>query len=645
MSRAPAAPEIFDVTIRDGSYVVDFQFDQRDVAGLYARIDRMGFRYIEVGHGFGLNASAVKGSAAASDDEYLAAAAAGCTTSRFGTFFIPGIGEKEHIRRARTGYGMHFIRIGNDPEKIDRILPYVEYARGLGLEVMANYMKTYAIRPAEVARTAKALVAAGADAVYVVDSAGGMLPDEVGEYVRALRDEVGCKVGFHGHNNLELAIANALAAWRNGCTLIDCSIGGLGRSSGNTRTELIIPVLQAMGVTLPYDYPAVLRVWQQLIRPVMQRRRVTAEDVVGGFARVHSGLMGPFREAAAKHGVDETALLYAYGTARLAGRSPTPAAVAAELAAAPGATVPADPDFSLLSYGGAPPEPHLIRNTFHRAEEVVRAAGALAHKAQLPVVLLVQVQPMADAEDSLVAEYAYHDDHFVVLRATCGGVRTFRSLLERSRGVVTVVAFHGLSGPVRDELRATEADWRRGETVAWVNPGAARIHHLRAVLQDLVARTGARSVFLFGPSPEQVAPHLAVWPHPDCRIYCTSRDEVARSGLRLVEAPGPRKDARPDPVPADARFDIGVLLAAVDDGELATLLDRMTPGGVVVDCTGQYAPDAPPFRGRPQRVVPLSLRRALTGELLNLLAAGAESAVRVDAPAAGGAHAVRLHAA
>jgi 4-hydroxy-2-oxovalerate aldolase len=645
MANPLPAPEIFDVTIRDGSYVVDFQFDQRDVAGLYTLIDRMGFRYIEVGHGFGLNASAVKGSAAASDDEYLAAAAAGCTTSKFGTFFIPGVGEKEHIHRARTAFGMHFIRIGNDPEKIDRIIPYVEYARELGLEVMANYMKTYAIRPAEMARTAKAVVAAGADTVYVVDSAGGMLPDEVAEYVRALREEVGCKVGFHGHNNLELAIANALAAWRAGCTMLDCSIGGLGRSSGNTRTELIIPVLQALGVSLPYDYLEVLRVWQQLIRPVMQRRRITAEDVVGGFAKVHSGLMGPFREAAAKFGVDETALLYGYGSAKLAGQSPTPASVAAELAAVPGATLPADPGFSLLAYGGSPPEPHMIRNTFHRAEEVVRAAGVLAHKAQLPVVLLVQIQPMADAEDSLVAEYAFHDDHFVVLRATCGGVPTFRSLMDRSRGVVNVVAFHGLTGPVRDELRASEAEWRQGETVVWVNPSAARIHHLRAVLQNLVARTGARSVFLFGPSPEQVAPHLAVWPHPDCRIYCTSRDEVARFGLRLVEAPGPRKDVRPDPVPSDARFDIGVLLAAVDDGELATLLDRMTPGGVVIDCTGQYTRDVPPFRGRPQQVLPLSLRRALTGELLNLLAAGAESSANVDSSASGGAHAVRLHAA
>jgi hypothetical protein len=512
---------------------------------------------------------------------------------------------------------------------------------------MANYMKTYTISPAAMAKSAKTLVAAGAEAVYVVDSAGGMLPDEVGEYVRALVQEVGCRVGFHGHNNLELAVANSVAAWRNGAALIDCSIGGLGRSSGNTRSELLIPVLRSMGVELPYDYLEVLRVWQQLIRPVMQRRRVTAEDVVGGFARVHSGLMGPFQEAAARSAVDEAALLYAYGTARLAGRADvTPAQLAAELAAGPVTPVPSDDGFSLLSYGGAPPDPHTIRNTFHRAEEVLRAASVLARKAQLPVVLMAQVRPMADAEDSLVAEYAYHDDHFIVLRATFGATPTFRSFLDRFRGWVNVVAFHGLTGPVRDELRATEADWRQGETVVWVNPGAARIHFLRGVLQDLVARTGARSVFLFGPTPEQVAPHLAVWPHPDCRICCASRDEIARTGLRLVEACVPHRDtSRPDPALAEVRFDIGVLLATVGDEELTALLDQMVPGGIVVDCTGQYVADAGPFRGRPQQVQPVALRKALTGELLNLLAAGPEGAAERDTPAAGGSHAVRLTAA
>src|SRR5439155_18368497 len=113
----------------------------------------------------------------------------------------------------------------------------------------------------------------------------------------------------------------------------------------------------------------------------------------------------------------ETALLYAHGSARLGGRADvTPVQLAAELAAAPVTPAPADDGFSLLSYGGAPPDPHAIRNTFHRVEEVLRAASVLARKAQLPVVLLAQVRPMADAEDSLVAEYGYHDDHFIVLR-------------------------------------------------------------------------------------------------------------------------------------------------------------------------------------------------------------------------------------
>src|SRR5262249_55737966 len=158
---------------------------------------------------------------------------------------------------------------------------------------MCNYMKSYAASASDLARRSVELAKHGADAIYVVDSAGGMMPEEVGEYVRAIRDATGLRVGFHGHNNLELAISNSLAAWRNGPELIDCSIGGLGRSAGNTRTELILPVLKALGYAPPYDLHLVMRVWQETIRPLLVRRPVTATEILGGFARIHSGLMGP----------------------------------------------------------------------------------------------------------------------------------------------------------------------------------------------------------------------------------------------------------------------------------------------------------------------------------------------------------------
>ena len=168
---ASAGPnlEIFDVTIRDGSYTIDFQFTQDDIRFLCGTLERLGFHYIEVGHGFGLNAAAVKGASAGTDEEYLAAAAQSLHTSVFGAFFIPGIGRKEDLLAARRNFGMHFVRIGQDPAKIDSIIEYVEYAKQLGYEVMANFMKSYSIPPRELAAKAKLLRRHGVDVIYLVD--------------------------------------------------------------------------------------------------------------------------------------------------------------------------------------------------------------------------------------------------------------------------------------------------------------------------------------------------------------------------------------------------------------------------------------------------------------------------------------------
>src|ERR1700719_1243241 len=97
--QTPATPEILEVTLRDGSYVVDFQFTAQDTALIGSALDSAGFRWIEIGHGLGLNASASgKGDAAATDEEYLAAAAEAVRSARWGAFFIPGIGRAEDLR-------------------------------------------------------------------------------------------------------------------------------------------------------------------------------------------------------------------------------------------------------------------------------------------------------------------------------------------------------------------------------------------------------------------------------------------------------------------------------------------------------------------------------------------------------------------
>ena len=142
---------------------------------------------------------------------------------------------------------------------------------------MANFMKSYSIPPRELA-AAKLLRRHGADVVYVVDTAAGMLPDEVGGYIspsarRAIADRL------PRPQQPGTGQANAIAAYRNGCTLFDCSIGGLGHSAGNTRTEMLIPALRRMGIRLDYDLPGVFHVLDTFIAAILQRARPARRSI------------------------------------------------------------------------------------------------------------------------------------------------------------------------------------------------------------------------------------------------------------------------------------------------------------------------------------------------------------------------------
>src|SRR5271157_3221462 len=88
-------PDILEVTLRDGSYLIDFQFTAQDTIVIASALEAVGLRWIEVGHGVGLNASATgKGAAAATDEQYLDAVAGTLSKARWGVFFIPGIGRE-----------------------------------------------------------------------------------------------------------------------------------------------------------------------------------------------------------------------------------------------------------------------------------------------------------------------------------------------------------------------------------------------------------------------------------------------------------------------------------------------------------------------------------------------------------------------
>ena len=284
--------KLMDCSLRDGSYVVNFQVSASDTAKIGGAIDELGMPYIEVGHGIGLGATEnTKFKAASSDLEYLRAADQAIKTSKWGMFCIPGIASLDDLRLAADN-GMDFIRIGTNVERAEDAIPYIELAKKLGLEVFANYMKSYVMPPKDFGILARrAYCDFGVDAVYIVDSAGGMLPAELCQYIRACKDSSDVSLGFHGHDNLGLSVANSLLCIEEGVEIIDTSFQGLGRSSGNAPTEKIIAAVERLGYTTGIDLLKALHVSEKYIREYVVRKGICSLDVIAGYAKFHTSYM------------------------------------------------------------------------------------------------------------------------------------------------------------------------------------------------------------------------------------------------------------------------------------------------------------------------------------------------------------------
>jgi len=304
MATFETIPDILEVTLRDGSYLIDFQFTAEDTATIAAALESIGFRWIEVGHGLGLNASqSGKGMAAATDEEYMEAAAQALKHAKWGMFFIPGIGREEDLRLAAR-YGMSFVRIGTNVTETAQAEPYIALAKDLGLIVSYNAMKSYAVSPTEFGEAVAKVHAWGADIACLVDSAGSMDPDSVAAYLRAAKAQSSSPLGYHGHDNLSLAMANTLRAIEEGAVLVDSSLQGMGRSAGNTVTEVLVAILQRRGSVPHIDLKAAMDVGQGLIQPLLGKRGVDPMAVTGGLARFHSSFTGKVQGYARRHNID-----------------------------------------------------------------------------------------------------------------------------------------------------------------------------------------------------------------------------------------------------------------------------------------------------------------------------------------------------
>jgi 4-hydroxy-2-oxovalerate aldolase len=223
-------------------------------------------------------------------------------------FCIPGIARVEDVDMA-AGFGMKFIRVGTNVSDVHQAKEFIEVAKKHDMFVGANFMKSYTMKPAEFAERARLAQQYGADVLYIVDSAGGMLQSDVDDYFHAVQDRCDIPLGFHGHNNLGLAVSHSLRAIELGATMVDCTLQGLGRSAGNAPTELMVMALSRMGMDLGIDPIKILDLGERCIRPLIKSRGLRSLDVVAGFAQFHSSYMGTIRRFSSKYRIDPRRLI------------------------------------------------------------------------------------------------------------------------------------------------------------------------------------------------------------------------------------------------------------------------------------------------------------------------------------------------
>jgi len=311
---------ILDSSLRDGSHALSHQYTAAQVSAVARGLDDAGVEIIEVSHGDGLGGSTVTyGFSKQSEMELIQAAAEVIKKSKLAILLLPGIGTKDDLKMA-VDSGAKVAQIATHCTEADIAEQHIGLAKQMGMEVIAMLMLSHMAEPAKIAEQGKLMESFGADVVLVTDSAGALLPDTVKQRVGALRNALRIGVGFHGHNNLSLAVANSLAAIEEGARWIDACTCGLGAGSGNTPTEVLAAVLDKMGYETGINLWKIMDVAENIVRPIMPKPvRIGKVSLTMGYAGVYSSFLLHADKAAEQFGVDARDILVELGKRKVVG--------------------------------------------------------------------------------------------------------------------------------------------------------------------------------------------------------------------------------------------------------------------------------------------------------------------------------------
>jgi 4-hydroxy-2-oxovalerate/4-hydroxy-2-oxohexanoate aldolase len=313
---------LHDMSLRDGMHPKRHRITLDQMIAVATALDDAGLPLIEVTHGDGLGGASINyGFPLHTDEEYLRAVVPCLKRARVSALLLPGIGTVEHLKMA-VDCGTKTIRVATHCTEADVAEQHIGMARKLGVDTVGFLMMAHMTPPEALLRQAKLMESYGANCVYCTDSAGYMLPEDVTARVGLLRAELrpGTEVGFHGHHNLSMGVANSLAAMEAGAARIDASAAGLGAGAGNTPLEVFVAVLERMGVVHGVDLYKVMDVAEDLVVPMMDAPvRIDRDALVLGYAGVYSSFLLFAKRAGERYGVSSRDILVEMGRRKTVG--------------------------------------------------------------------------------------------------------------------------------------------------------------------------------------------------------------------------------------------------------------------------------------------------------------------------------------
>jgi len=313
---------VHDMSLRDGMHAKRHQISLEQMKSIACALDAAGVPLIEVTHGDGLGGASVNyGFPAHSDEEYLSAVIPLIKSAKVSALLIPGIGTVDHLRMARD-LGVQTIRVATHCTEADVSEQHISLGCKLDMDTVGFLMMAHMAPPERLVEEALKMESYGANCVYVTDSAGFMLPDDVRARIAAVRTALKpeTEIGFHGHHNLSMSVINSIAAVECGATRIDAAAAGLGAGAGNTPLEVFVAVCNRMGIETGIDLFKAQDVAEELVVPMMdQPLRIDRDSLTLGYAGVYSSFLLFAKRAEKKYGVPAREIVMELGRRKMVG--------------------------------------------------------------------------------------------------------------------------------------------------------------------------------------------------------------------------------------------------------------------------------------------------------------------------------------